>query len=220
MSNDWYYAEGNETKGPVNMAELKEKLAGKKLPADALVWTEGMDDWVPASSRAEFQFTAPPRMAHPEKAPAQPVAKSAAPAPVAETDDEEEGDADDFDQLLKPVEPLNVDPEDARKYKIVSMIGYLWVLFIIPLIFARKSPFARFHGNQSLTLFIVGTFWWMIVVMLQFFAALGFSGDWMSYLVGSMFVVPFIFSALGMINAGQGNAIPLPVIGKLTIIKV
>lgn len=228
QNQDWYYAEGDETKGPVNFAELKEKLAGKKIARDALVWTEGMDDWAPANSRAEFQFTAPPPKGFPkaaattpapqeEKPPAQPAP---APARADEEDADEEEELEDFDNLLHAVKEVKIDPEDAKKFKIVAVIGYFWVLFIIPLLFARKSKFARFHANQSLILFILGTFWWMVIVMLQFFVQLGFNNDLVGYLVTAMFVVPFIFSILGMVNAAKGRAKRLPVIGSMTILKV
>jgi len=50
MSDAWYYAQGDEEKGPVPTAELKSMRASGKLKPDDLVWKDGMADWAPAST--------------------------------------------------------------------------------------------------------------------------------------------------------------------------
>src|SRR5277367_3187215 len=75
--SDWYYAENNEQKGPINESELKANLATNKLPADALVWKDGMDNWTPANQVSAFTFRQPPIPAK-----VQPPASS---APAAST---------------------------------------------------------------------------------------------------------------------------------------
>lgn len=49
----WFYAEGQERKGPVSYTTLQSLLA-QGLPTSSLVWTEGMDEWLPASSFPEL----------------------------------------------------------------------------------------------------------------------------------------------------------------------
>ena len=58
--SDWYYAANNEQKGPINESELKANLAANKLPADTLVWKDGMDNWTPANQVAAFTFRPAP----------------------------------------------------------------------------------------------------------------------------------------------------------------
>ncbi len=58
--SDWYYAANNEQKGPINESELKANFAANKLPADTLVWKDGMDNWTPANQVAAFTFRAAP----------------------------------------------------------------------------------------------------------------------------------------------------------------
>src|ERR1700679_3942544 len=58
--SDWYYAADNEQKGPVNESELKANLASNKIPADTLVWKDGMDNWTPANQVPAFSFRQPP----------------------------------------------------------------------------------------------------------------------------------------------------------------
>src|SRR5476649_2344383 len=80
--SDWYYAADNEQKGPVNESELKANLASGKLPADALVWKDGMDNWTPANQVAAFTFRPAPAPAkvQPPTA-ADPATKVAAASP-------------------------------------------------------------------------------------------------------------------------------------------
>ena len=58
--SDWYYAANNEQKGPVNESELKANLASGKLPAETLVWKDGMENWTPANQVAAFTFRPAP----------------------------------------------------------------------------------------------------------------------------------------------------------------
>ncbi len=52
--NDWYYVEKGERQGPVDRHSLVSKLGHGELPHDALVWQDGMADWVPAESMPEL----------------------------------------------------------------------------------------------------------------------------------------------------------------------
>jgi hypothetical protein len=45
----WYYARGDAEQGPVSLAKLKSLLTSGRLRGEDLVWTEGMEDWQPAS---------------------------------------------------------------------------------------------------------------------------------------------------------------------------
>ena len=47
MSNDWYYATGGVQQGPIGIDELKARHAAGQIPANALIWREGMDNWIP-----------------------------------------------------------------------------------------------------------------------------------------------------------------------------
>ena len=46
-SNDWYYATGGVQQGPIGIDELKTRHAAGQIPANALIWREGMDNWIP-----------------------------------------------------------------------------------------------------------------------------------------------------------------------------
>ena len=53
-SESWFYAHDGEQHGPVTTAVLQEMAGTGRLGREDLVWSEGMEEWVPAGSRAEL----------------------------------------------------------------------------------------------------------------------------------------------------------------------
>lgn len=102
-----------------------------------------------------------------------------------------------------------VDAQEAQQAKAVSVVGYIWILFLIPLLVARDNRFARFHANQALVLFIIS----IINGIIAFIPLIG----WLAS--GVLSVVLFICMVLGMMNAARGQAKSLPFIGGITIIQ-
>src|ERR1700744_1335212 len=47
------------------------------------------------------------------------------------------------------------DPADVEKNKVYAVIGYLGLLFLVPMLAAKESRFAQYHANQAIVLFIV-----------------------------------------------------------------
>ena len=77
---------------------------------------------------------------------------------------------------------------------------------LIP-IFARKdSPFARYHSNQGLILLIC----WVIVAILRRIW-------WLLGTVGGL--IGFILMIIGIVNAANGRAKELPLVGKFRLLK-
>ena len=123
------------------------------------------------------------------------------------------------DQELK-----QFDSQDVEKNKVLAIVGYIFpILFFIPLITeAKNSVYAKFHSNQQLILLIFGFAGGIglsiIMAILAFIPALG-------PLMGMVLMPVFWFACLalaiiGIINAANGAAKKLPVIGGLaTLIK-
>jgi hypothetical protein len=44
----WYYARGEQEKGPITTVQIKALAGAGKLHRDDFVWKEGMENWVPA----------------------------------------------------------------------------------------------------------------------------------------------------------------------------
>lgn len=52
----YYYKEGNQQNGPVSIEELK----AARIDSGTLVWTEGVEEWMPAGQLEELSFLPPP----------------------------------------------------------------------------------------------------------------------------------------------------------------
>ena len=215
--SDWYYADSNEQKGPVNESELKALFAGAKLPADALVWKDGMANWTPANQVPAFSFHAPPApavtppaaasAATPVIASASTVPNPSSTTPVTKSD------------IVGPPEALEVDPDDAEKNKIFGIVSYLWILCLIPIFAIKNSPFTKYHSNQGLVLFlleiVISIGLYIIERILDVISPPGM----ISSVLTLIWLGPLALIVLGIINAAQGKCVPLPVIGGIKLLK-
>lgn len=100
-------------------------------------------------------------------------------------------------------------PDDIEKNRIMAIFAYLGLLFLIPLFAAKESPFARYHTNQGILLFIIQFVGSMC-------GAIPFIG-WFVAAAANIFGVLLI--VLGIINVVKGQAKELPIIGKFRILK-
>jgi len=216
--SDWYYAVNNEQKGPVNESELKAQFAANRLsPADTLVWKDGMENWTPASQIAAFSFREPPVPAQGAKA----AKLSPEPASVARTpgaNNPESTTPLSVANLFGPGEALEVDAEDAENNKIFGILAYLGILCLVPLLAAKNSPFARYHANQGLVLFLVEIA--LAIVLQILYTILTVIGIWyISVFLSLLWLGVIALLIVGILNAAAGKCVPLPVIGKFTLIK-
>ncbi len=108
------------------------------------------------------------------------------------------------------------DSSDINNNKIMAILAYISWLVLIPLLFAKDSKFARFHVNQGLVLAISEILVGLILGVLDGIPLIG----WIFSIAGSLLgIVCFIFSILGIINALNGQAKELPIIGKFRILQ-
>jgi uncharacterized membrane protein len=211
--SDWYYAANNEQKGPINEAELKASFASNKLPVDTLVWKDGMDNWTPANQVPAFTFRQPP-----VPAAVQPGAPAAAATPAVSNPSSTT--PVDVASLMGTPESLEVTAEDAEKNKIFGILAYLGILFLVPLLAAKDSPFAKYHANQGLVLFLLWIVIGIVIFVLDIIVAMlpGFLG-FVSVIFGLFYLAPLVLLIIGIINAAAGKCVPLPVIGGIKLLK-
>jgi len=86
--------------------------------------------------------------------------------------------------------------------RVVSAIGYLGVLFLIPLFLMKDSPYAQFHAKQSLVIFIL----WAVNGVLFAIPLLG----WFVSLVGTILL--FALTLFAMVRAYLGDRWEIPLI--------
>ena len=99
------------------------------------------------------------------------------------------------------------DPGDISKNRGMAVVAYLGILFVIPLILAKDSPFARFHTNQGLILCLCG----VVTSALTLVPGIG----WIFSIVNLLLIILMI---LGIVHAAQGQAKELPFIGKFRLL--
>lgn len=209
--SDWYYAVNNEQKGPVNESELKTQLATGKLPADTLVWKDGMENWTPAAQVPAFVFREPPVPATYAKLGATPAVVETAKAGVSNP---ESVTPVTVASLVGPGESLEVDAEDAENFKIFGILAYLNILCLVPLFAAKESPFATYHANQGLALFLVEIALWIALsIIYHVLTLIGLS--FISVILSLVWLGVFGLVIIGIINAAAGKCVPLPLVGGL-----
>ena len=108
------------------------------------------------------------------------------------------------------------DAQDIQNNKIMGILAYLSWLVLIPLFAAKDSKFARFHCNQGIVLAVAEI---IAVIVLSILDGLPLIG-WIFSIAGSLLgLVCLLFAVLGIINAANGKAKELPIIGKFKILK-
>ena len=103
----------------------------------------------------------------------------------------------------------NYTEQDIQANKAMGILSYIGILVLVPILAAKESPFARFHANQGLILFLAGIAT-MVIGWIPFIGAI---------LSGLMGLAALVLSIIGIVNAAQGKAVELPVIGKWRLIK-
>jgi len=101
----------------------------------------------------------------------------------------------------------SVDQKDIDDNKVMGILAY--IIFLIPLLAAKESPFARFHTNQGFLIFLL----YIACSVIFIIPILG----WIVGLLGYLFA--FVCMIIGIINAIGGKMKDLPLIGKFRIIK-
>ncbi|MBF0123307.1 MAG: hypothetical protein HQL21_07905 [Candidatus Omnitrophica bacterium] len=86
--------------------------------------------------------------------------------------------------------------EEERLY---ALVGYCFLLCVVPLLFKKDSDFAVFHGRQGLALFLCEMVIFIVSILLP-------------WIMKPFLFVFAVFSLWGMIKALQGERFKLPLI--------
>ena len=120
-----------------------------------------------------------------------------------------------------------VDKADVEQNKVMAILAYFGILVLIPILAAKDSKFARFHANQGLLL-CIAMFGWIIAdsVLTALLRAILWRGLglWSIYslcgtVLNLVYIVFTVLAVIGIINALNGRAKELPIIGKYRLLK-
>lgn len=98
---------------------------------------------------------------------------------------------------------------DIDENKGLSILCYLGILLLIPLLAKPQSKYLKFHSNQGILLMIIE----IICTFILFIPILG----WIVGFIGYLFAM--ICTVIGIINAIKGKTKRLPLIGKFNILR-
>lgn len=91
--------------------------------------------------------------------------------------------------------------QDVKENKLLAVLCYLGILFIIPFLIKPDSKFIKFHAKQGLVLTIA---WFVALVFYPVFG-LGFLIQ----------LAVIVFSIMGIVNVSEGEMRDLPIVGEL-----
>lgn len=109
-----------------------------------------------------------------------------------------------------------INAKDIEENKVMAVLAYIGILILVPLLAAPKSKFAKYHCNQAIFLFLVEIF---SVLVCNLLGLIPGAGIVFTILGGVIDLFCFIFMIIGIINAAQGKAKALPLIGNFNIIN-
>ena len=104
-----------------------------------------------------------------------------------------------------PDTTANYAAADIAENKGMAILCYLGILWLIPFLAKKDSPFVKYHLNQGLLVLILG----IAVAIISWIPVVG-------WLCG---VVVFALAIIGIVNVVNGKAQELPVIGKFKLLS-
>jgi uncharacterized membrane protein len=131
--------------------------------------------------------------------------------------------------IIEKANEIDARMEDAETNKGMAILAY--ICFLIPLIAAPKSGFAKFHANQGLLSFMV---WcaailgnvvllvldWSLGDLLKKLSFLGmFFSCVLTLLQPALILGALALTIFGIVQAANGEWKQLPLIGQITLIK-
>jgi len=114
-----------------------------------------------------------------------------------------------YDAQANRNQPYGRPENDVEENKLISILCYFGILFLVPYLTKPESHFVKFHSNQGLVLFIFS----LIVGVASRIPFLG----WIIGAICGVFI--FVCFILGIVNVLNGEMKELPVIGQIEILK-
>ncbi len=112
------------------------------------------------------------------------------------------------------------DQNDINTNKGMAILAYFGPLVLIPIFAAKQSKFARYHSNQGLLLLIAAIAWSIVYGILNtIILAISWRLYFISGIIGLLSLVFFVLFIIGILNASNGRAKELPIIGKFKLLK-
>ena len=108
-------------------------------------------------------------------------------------------------EAKRAVDEFKKEVVDTQNDEVIAAIGYIWILFLVPMLLKKDNEFCQHHAKQSLVLFIFS----LIITVLGSLPIIG----WLIIMpIGWIIVV--VLMLLGIVNALRGEKWEMPYLGK------
>jgi len=117
-------------------------------------------------------------------------------------------------------EAPGADVDEIEEGKTFAAIGYISILFLIPLLAARDNAFAQFHAKQSMVLttgtVVAFVILWIMWFMSAFIPIVGWAMCFIIYLIVMALCIGWlVFAIIGFVKALQGEYWKMPLFADL-----
>lgn len=126
-----------------------------------------------------------------------------------------------FEQLNNtPDTTAEFSSEDIQQNKVMAILAYFGLLVLVPIFGAKDSKFARYHANQGLILFLAAIAYSIATsILTSILIAISWRLAFLSTIFSLVSIAFLVLMVLGIINAANGKAKELPIIGKFKLLK-
>ena len=126
-----------------------------------------------------------------------------------------------FEQLNNtPDTTAEFSSEDIQQNKVMAILAYFGLLVLVPIFGAKDSKFARYHANQGLVLFLAAIAYSIATsILTSILIAISWRLAFLSTIFSLVSIAFLVLMVLGIINAANGKAKELPIIGKVKLLK-
>ena len=211
--------EGNPVAVEAAATEPMQAAAGSVAVLEKDVAPAAPAQEQPAPQPGAYQQPAPQQGAYQQPTPQPGTYQQSAPQPGAYQQGAYQQPAPQPGAYQQPVQ--GYVPSEAQMKKGMAILAYFGILCLIPLFAAKNDPFARYHTNQGLVLFIFMVIFNIlsnvltnILIEISPMLTLIVSG-----VFGILTLLLCIFALIGIIRAAKGQMKPLPIIGGIRILK-
>lgn len=114
----------------------------------------------------------------------------------------------------------DMDKEDADKNRVLALLSYIGILFLIPLIAGKNSKYTRYHTNQGIILCL----YWLATMVVGSVVTVVLGATIIlapiAGIIGTLLSIStLLYMIFGIYNAATAKAKKLPFIGKFDILK-
>ena len=122
------------------------------------------------------------------------------------------------------------DPKDINDNKGISVLSYLGIFVLVPLLTKKDSKFAQFHARQGVTLLAVDIAYAIVATLLGLIKVTKTQNVWgipvdikvtpwpITLILTIGWIVIGVLAIIGIVNAATGKAKKLPLIGNIDVL--